>query len=548
MVLNKLYTFFRKALPIYLAVVLMLLPVFSSPHKAFAESGGNGAIIQAACELGGFITGFFDGVIGGATDAVKDAGDISISFDDAVPTYEKNTDLIRAAQTTAEQQTVESCSSILGSVLASLTEILKKKILDMMVDQIINWIQGGGTPQFIDDWQAFLKNAADDAAGQFIEKELGAGFLCDPFALQLQLSLIEPPTFSERATCTLSEVVGNIENFYEDFQNGSWTTYAYTWAPQNNYYGSVLLAIAELDNRRAEAQTAAQNEGLASGGFLSTKKCEKDSNGKDIPGTCKITTPGQTVAALVNKAVTIDLDWLANAEDISAYIAAIADALINRLVIAGVEGIQGLSTSKKPGGGGFNPNIFKACKGLSEPEYSTCLNYAAQGGAATDDPFGAAKADLAKTVDASLTPRVNAHTLFIDSTNKLSAYGVLLQALLSQFVLLICPNLPAYIGVVNADIAWATALISTIQTDGTANQKTVDALNKLKDKIVALKDDQWTELSTLGNEAAKTGVLNASQAVSLESGAVAQNLDIKNKIAQNEAAFNQNLTLCTLGI
>ena len=220
---------------------------------------------------------------------------------------------------------------------------LKKKLLDMMVDQIIVWIQGGGEPKFIDDWQGFLRQAADEVGGEFIE-ELGAGFLCDPFSFQIQLALVQPPQFSERATCTITQVVDNIEDFYEDFSNGGWIAYSQSWASKNNYFGSVLMAMAELDNKEADAQLAAQNEGLSSGGFLGTKVCAKDANGKDIPGTCKITTPGQTIGATLAKAIGSDIDYIVNAEQLTEYLAAISDAIINRLIVEGVTGIKCVCT------------------------------------------------------------------------------------------------------------------------------------------------------------------------------------------------------------
>src|SRR3989344_9438205 len=60
--------------------------------------------------------------------------------------------------------------AILEYVLDLAVEILKKQLLDYIVDQIIQWIQGGGKPQFVTDWDGFLKDAANRATGQFLQE------------------------------------------------------------------------------------------------------------------------------------------------------------------------------------------------------------------------------------------------------------------------------------------------------------------------------------------------------------------------------------------
>ena len=43
-----------------------------------------------------------------------------------------------------------------------LKSVLKKRILDRMVDQIFNWIQGGCSPKFITEGGSFLQDDAND--------------------------------------------------------------------------------------------------------------------------------------------------------------------------------------------------------------------------------------------------------------------------------------------------------------------------------------------------------------------------------------------------
>lgn len=233
------------------------------------------------------------------------------------------------------------------SVLEIAFGALKKRVFDLMVDQIIDYINGNGQPQFITDWRAFLETIGQVAVGDLVQ-QLGLGYLCSPFQLQVQLAMVAPPRFSKQVTCTLGTIIQNVNNFYSDFRNGSWLVYQEMWAPNNNFYGALLLAWNAKENEIAARVNAAQSEAMASQGFLSVKKCLKDANGRDIPHTCVITTPGTAVGALAQKAISSDLDFIINSQDLAAYIAAISDALLNRLIRSGVEGLRGITTPTNP--------------------------------------------------------------------------------------------------------------------------------------------------------------------------------------------------------
>src|SRR3989344_2063367 len=78
-------------------------------------------------------------------------------------------------------------------------------------DQIVMWIQGGGEPKFVSDWGGLLKDAANEATGDFI-KEVELTELCSPLGggatgklnIAIQASLIPVKKFSERSKCTLN--------------------------------------------------------------------------------------------------------------------------------------------------------------------------------------------------------------------------------------------------------------------------------------------------------------------------------------------------------
>ncbi len=274
----------------------------------------------------------------------------------------------------ANKDIVDDILDILDKVLL---QTLKKRILDMMVDQIIGYVQGEGSPRFVTDWKGFMDDVAQGAVGEFA-KELGLGFLCSPFSLQLRLALLPVQRFPvNQFDCTLDKIVGNIQNFYDDFRNGGWVAFDSALQMNNNYYGALILGMTAKHNAIAEALGVAGQELSVGSGFLSAKRCI-DELGIEVPPdqveayraavqrdrtgtrklTCDIVTPGRTLGAAVEKAVGTDIDFIVNAQDLSAYVAAIADALINRVIKEGF-GLLGVSTPNGPQvGAGYGHEVI----------------------------------------------------------------------------------------------------------------------------------------------------------------------------------------------
>ena len=226
-------------------------------------------------------------------------------------------------------------------------ETLKKRLLDTMVDQIIVWIQGGGTPKFVQDFGGTVEDAANAAVGDVVE-EIGLGRICQPFKLPLQLIVGQTARFSQQVSCTLDQIVDNFEGFYDDFRAGGWIGFNELIKPQNNYYGVLISTLEETDTRAAMAREAKSKEIQAGQGFLSQKEClEWSFSGYDIntndPITSKrvtssqfpfydpqnppqpdssqfygewkctnniVTTPGTTIAHGLEKALYSDFDYL----------------------------------------------------------------------------------------------------------------------------------------------------------------------------------------------------------------------------------------------
>lgn len=263
--------------------------------------------------------------------------------------------------------------------------LFKKVILDRLVDAFVQWIQRGGQGSIIGDWGQFFDDAGNIAAGEFVQG-LGAGFLCSPFSLNLRLALLPVPTFS-KVTCTLDQIIGNINNFFEDFRNGNWLAYQETWYPRNNFYGGTIIAIDESAKAEALGRDAAEKEALAGRGFLSwTKEIYiedptgpyKNQNGdfadagyegiryKKIKRTM---TPGTIAADTVTEvAIKTQFTRLIHAEDLSAYLTAIVDASINVLTKEGIKWLANAASRNAPP----RINAQFPCAGLTGDAFKSC--------------------------------------------------------------------------------------------------------------------------------------------------------------------------------
>lgn len=248
----------------------------------------------------------------------------------------------------------EKADNIYVKALKVAWNILRKKMLNMLVDDIVKWIRGGGKPKLVTDWQGFLRDAVDKAGGQFVDQYLGMGFLCDRFDAKLKVALATVPTFDQAVRCPLSMMKANIDLFLQNFSNGGWKSWIQISTPQNNIYGAYLMALDKKIGVESAAAEAKKNEAVASAGFLGDKVCRTiypiDNPGISTNGTWKeneidqgfkcskweILTPGKIAAEATAKAINLDIDWLISAKEFSEYMGAIIDAVINRAIKEGV--------------------------------------------------------------------------------------------------------------------------------------------------------------------------------------------------------------------
>lgn len=258
-------------------------------------------------------------------------------------------------------EATDTFREIAFSLIEFLIGTLRKIILDQLVDGIVSWIQGGGEPKFVTNFTGFLQDAVDSAIGETVSQALGE-WVCSPYSLQLKLSLLPTPKFSDQA-CTLSGIADNFEQFIDNFQNGSWITLNRAWTPENTFYGQVVMLYDRALNKSIEERRSHELESASGGSFLSKTKCNggtitltqyqlldpgaqqgyaRDDDGRICrKENISVTTPGSVIAGLTTKSLGIDLDWLLSSDELTHYLTAIVNAAVNRALTEGLAAMRG---------------------------------------------------------------------------------------------------------------------------------------------------------------------------------------------------------------
>ncbi len=226
--------------------------------------------------------------------------------------------------------------------LDSIAYLAAKVVLRSLTTSVVNWIKSGfqGNPLFIQDLEANLADAADQATGAFMKEFLSPevyNAICTPFRAQLVLALKSSNTYAERMRCTLNTVVNNVDNFFNNFRQGGWRGWiSMTASPQNNPYGALLTSLDELKSRQLNAKSNAQTESIFNKGFLSMKKCteyyDNQWTGEYKCTKYENTSPGAWVSDQLSSATGIDFKELALADELNEIIAALASYLTSQLM------------------------------------------------------------------------------------------------------------------------------------------------------------------------------------------------------------------------
>lgn len=287
-----------------------------------------------------------------------------------------------------------AASFVTDCVLKPLAVQLAKAMLYNITVSTVNWINSGfqGNPGFVQDFRGLLTDTADQMIGEFIAKDLGAGFLCSPFSFQIKIALAQSYLpYKQRSACTFTQIAGNVGGFVEGNNSGGWDNWLQvTTVPQNNAYGSFVLAQDALSQKIFNAQAAKEKYLDWGRGFRDWEVCETqeqadknrgggfDFDAPDADQTyrpapvCEKRTPGAVVQDRLSATLNIDLQQLAVADNINA----IMDALANQVTKQIVTGAQGLLGSKNRGGGYGSVNYSSALanSGANDPGLTNAIN------------------------------------------------------------------------------------------------------------------------------------------------------------------------------
>lgn len=277
----------------------------------------------------------------------------------AVPTNDIGN---KAAFTTSS---ISNFGSFFGDcVLKPIALRLANAVLHNMTNSIVNWINSGfkGNPAFVTNLHGLLSDSTDQVLGQFIQYDLGAGFLCKSFALQVKLAVAQTYLpFKDRATCTLTEIEKNVNGFIKNDNSGGWDNWLeVTTQPQNNVWGATVLAQDEVSKKIFDVQSNIKDELNWGKGFKSWKVCtvavdpatgmatlDPSNINPDTDSRCrdsKIQTPGGVIQDMLTNSLGSDMRRLEVANDLDAIIGALVDQLTNQ-VITGAKGLLGTGKS-----------------------------------------------------------------------------------------------------------------------------------------------------------------------------------------------------------
>lgn len=255
--------------------------------------------------------------------------------------------------------------NMIASALRSAAISALHNLLTAITNQIIKCINsydpktgkcGVGGAGFVLDYNALLAQAADVAGAKFLNSLAGINLCSVTPKLKLQIALLPTPEFKKQAECTLTKVVGNIDKFYTDFSKGGWVAWEESLKPNNDAFGTWLMA---RDEKLALSYAAImKKESETTDGFKATKKCIDPEGADPESVSCKmsiVTTPSGTVETSVNFAAlspirtmeqTYSAFYAQHAGPYGVYLTAITNALLNKMSSEGLKALMGAITPK----------------------------------------------------------------------------------------------------------------------------------------------------------------------------------------------------------
>jgi len=258
------------------------------------------------------------------------------------------------------------------TILDGIAYAIEKTLIRAITQSVVDWINSGfqGNPAFVTDLEGFLLDVGDRAAGAYIYGS-DLAFLCSPFKLQIQISLLTSRS-RQRVKCRLSDVVGNIQGFLTDSNVrlqtlDQWTTL--TSDPFSNPYGAYVATQATLDARVAGARFIEGKKLDFGRGFLNftqetncqmypASRAPAGNTGRSVTGVgdgsavrvCDVVTqtPGSVIEQQLNNVLGSGQRQLELADEFNEIISALMGQVAKQ-ALTGAGGLLGLSRSGSAG-------------------------------------------------------------------------------------------------------------------------------------------------------------------------------------------------------
>lgn len=254
-------------------------------------------------------------------------------------------------------------------VFQYIKEQFKLQAIDSMANQTTQWVTGDGeNPQFIQNWESYLSGAYDlgylSAGRDLLESELCPQFReqlieAGGFGAAADFPLDLSSQFIRDMNCTLDpllEELGSSREAYQaDFRNGGWSAYSeQLFKPQNTYYGALFTSLDEAERRANTKQNAAQQEAVASNGYLPVKRCINPAGAP--PEEClqyQVTSPASVFESALDASVKSRFDYVVNADQYMPLLNILLNSFVNKLSAAGEGGLYeyGSEAEENTGGG-----------------------------------------------------------------------------------------------------------------------------------------------------------------------------------------------------
>lgn len=322
---------------------------------------------------------------------------------------------------------------VIKPLVRKIANSLENDLVNRLGEQISGIVEGVPTkdgPLFITNWRNYVlesqargndvfRTVLADAslcshfgkdlknifgADKVASSEINSAKLKDYLGKLVNLTSIPgQPSFKDIAKCTLPSDF-DAELFKKDFaKGGGWETWEKLIEPQNNLFGSYMLALGERGRQIETESKSSENEALAGGGFLSQKLgtdgsgvgssgCVVKKIGDETNSRCtfmgKIVTPAQLLGESAANILDAKIKRVGAAEELTDVILSLADAVVSSLSDRLVNfigqtdygqaqtGGKPFSTSDRPSEDLKSSGIQNICQQTCRKQFNACVNSA----------------------------------------------------------------------------------------------------------------------------------------------------------------------------